>query len=188
MRKLRAFDSVTLDGYFSGPNGDFSWSAKNPNDAEWNAFVSNNAKGGGVLVMGRKTYEIMKSYWPSPSAHRDFPEVAEQMSTRLKVVFSRTLKSADWSNTKIVNDDLVTAMRKMKAESGGDMTILGSGTIVSQLAQAGLIDEYEFVMTPVVLGAGRTLFEGMKGKHDLTLKQSRSFHNGNVVLWYEPAA
>jgi dihydrofolate reductase len=68
------------------------------------------------------------------------------------------------------------------------MTILGSGSIVSQLAPAGLIDEYEFVMTPVVLGEGRTLFEGMKGKHHLTLKQSRSFHNGNVVLWYEPAA
>jgi dihydrofolate reductase len=188
MRKLRAFDSLTLDGYFSGPNGDFSWSAKNPNDAEWNAFVSNNAKNGGILVMGRKTYEIMKSYWPSPPARRDFPEVAEQMNSLPKVVFSRSLKSADWSNTKIVKDDPAAVISAMKKESGGDLTILGSGSIVSQLAQAGLIDEYEFVMTPVVLGEGRTLFEGMKGKHDLTLKQSRSFHNGNVVLWYEPAA
>jgi len=110
------------------------------------------------------------------------------MNSLPKVVFSRTLNSAAWSNTKIVKDDPAATVRKMKQESGGDMTILGSGSIVSQLAQAGLIDEYEFVMTPVVLGEGRTLFEGMKGKHDLTLKQSRSFHNGNVVLWYEPAA
>jgi dihydrofolate reductase len=188
MRKLRAFDSVTVDGYFSGPDGDFSWSGKNADDAEWNAFVSDNAKSGGVLVFGRKTYEIMKSFWPTPQAKKDFPTVAEQMNALPKVVFSRTLNSAAWNNTKIVKDDPVAAMRKMKEEPGDDMTILGSGSIVSQLAQAGLIDEYEFVMTPIVLGEGRTLFEGVKGKHPLTLTKTRSFTNGNVVLWYEPAA
>jgi dihydrofolate reductase len=179
---------VTVDGYFSGPNGDFSWAGKNPDDDEWNAFVANNAKGGGVLVFGRKTYEIMKSYWPTPPAKRDFPEVAEQMNARQKIVFSKTLNSAAWSNTRIVQDDPVAVLRKMKQEPGADMTILGSGTIVSQLAEAGLIDEYEFVMVPVVLGEGRTLFEGVKGKHPLTLTKTRSFDNGNVVLWYAPAA
>jgi len=188
MRKLRAVDSLTVDGYFSGPDGDFSWSGKNPNDVEWNAFVSDNAKSGGVLVFGRKTYEIMKSFWPTPQAKKDFPAVAEHMNALPKVVFSRTLNSAAWNNTTIVKDDPVAAMRKMKLEPGKNMTILGSGTIVSQLAQAGLIDEYEFVMTPVVLGEGRTLFEGVKGKHSLALKRTRSFANGNVVLWYEPAA
>jgi dihydrofolate reductase len=188
MRKLRTFDSVTLDGYFSGPNGDFSWANKNPSDTEWNKFVSNNAKDGGTLIMGRKTYEIMKSFWPSDAAKKDFPDVAERMNALPKVVFSRTLKSSDWNNTTLVSDDPATAIRKMKQESGPEMTILGSGSIVAQLAQAGLIDEYEFVLTPIVLGEGRTLFEGVKGKQPLTLKQTRSFNNGNVVLWYEPAA
>jgi dihydrofolate reductase len=130
----------------------------------------------------------MKSYWPSPQAKKDFPEVADQMNSLPKIVFSRSLNSVSWANTKLVKNDPVAVLKAMKQESGGDMTILGSGSIVTQLAQAGLIDEYEFVMTPVVLGEGRTLFEGVKGKHELTLKNSRSFSNGNVVLWYEPAA
>ena len=104
-----------------------------------------------------------------------------------KVVFSRTLDAASWQNTRLVKDDIAAEVRRMKSASGGDIAILGSGSIVAQLASAGLIDEYQIVVNPIVLGSGRTLFEGVGKKLNLKLTSSRAFSNGNVVLGYEPA-
>jgi len=103
-----------------------------------------------------------------------------------KVVFSRTLDKASWENTTLVKGDIVTAVRRMKKEPGPGMAILGSGSIVSQLTQARLIDEYQIVVNPVVLGKGKTMFDGIKDKLTLKLTKTRAFGNGNVVLWYEP--
>ena len=186
MRKLVVFNSVTLDGYFAGINGDMSWAHKQ--DAEWNAFVADNAKGESQLLFGRITYQMMASFWPTPAAIENFPIVAQGMNSGPKVVFSRTLDKASWNNTKLVKRDLAAEVRKMKNEPGDNMVILGSGTIVSQLAQEGLIDEFQIVVNPVVLGQGKSMFDGIKEK--LTLKQTRTrtFGNGNVLLCYEPMA
>jgi dihydrofolate reductase len=186
MRKLAVFNNVTLDGYFVTMNGDMSWAHKQ--DAEWNAFVQGNASGGGELLFGRITYEMMASYWPTPHAIENFPVVAEGMNNLPKVVFSRTMDKASWSNTKLVKGDLAAEVRKMKKEPGKDMVILGSGSIVSQLAQQGLIDEYQVAVNPIVLGKGRTMFDGVKDKLTLKLTKTRPFANGSVVLCYEPAA
>ena len=188
MRKLVVFNSVTLDGYFADVNGDMSFAHKDNKDAEWNAFVEENASGGGALVFGRVTYELMKSYWPTPIAIKNDPVVAERMNSMPKVVFSRTLDKASWNNTKLVRHCMAEEIRKMKKEPGEGMAILGSGSIVSQLAQEGLIDEYQIVVNPVVLGKGRTLFGGIKESLTLKLIKSRTFHNGSVFLCYEPAA
>jgi dihydrofolate reductase len=93
-----------------------------------------------------------------------------------------------WSNTKLVKGDITAEVRKMKNEPGPGMVIFGSGIVVSQLAQAGLIDEYQIVVNPIVLGAGRTMFEGIAEKLSLKLTKARTFGNGNVLLCYEPAA
>jgi dihydrofolate reductase len=186
MRKLAVFNNVTLDGYFVTMNGDMSWAHKQ--DAEWNAFVQANASGGGELLFGRITYEMMASYWPTPHAIENFPVVAEGMNNLPKAVFSRTLDRASWSNTKLVKGDLAAEVRKMKKQPGKDMVILGSGSIVSQLAQEGLIDEYQVAVNPIVLGKGRTMFDGVKDKLTLKLTKTRPFANGSVVLCYEPAA
>ena len=188
MRKLMVFNNVTLDGYFADSNGDMRWAHKESQDAEFNAFVAENASGGGELVFGRITYELMASYWPTPLAMRNDPVVAEGMNKLPKVVFSRTLDKASWSNTKLVKGDVAAAMRKMKNEPGKDMAILGSGSIVSQLAQQGLIDEFQVMVNPVVLGKGRTMFDGVEKKLNLKLARTRSFGNGNVLLCYEPVA
>ena len=187
MRKLVVFNQVTLDGYFSGMNGDISW-AKGHQDAEFKEFAAENAKGGGVLVFGRITYELMMSYWPTPIASKNDPIVAEQMNNLPKVVFSRTLDKASWNNTKLVKGDLAAEIRKMKKEPGEDMAIMGSGSIVSQLAQEGLIDEYQIVVNPIVLGEGRTMFDGIEKELTLKLTKTRPFGNGNVLLCYEPMA
>jgi dihydrofolate reductase len=188
MRKLIVFNHVSLDGYFVDANGDMSWAKADHQDEEWNSFVAENASGGGVLVFGRITYELMAGFWPTPSAIESMPVVAEGMNSMPKVVFSRTLDQASWNNTKLVKGDLAAEIRKMKKEPGDGMAIMGSGSIVSQLAQEGLIDEYQVVVNPVVLGQGRTMFDGVKDKLNLTLTKTRAFGNGNVYLCYEPAA
>ena len=186
MRRLIAFEQVSLDGFFVDAKGDMSWAHKQ--DPEWNAFAASNASGDGALLFGRLTYEMMASFWPTPAAMERMPAVAEGMNNLPKVVFSRTLEKASWKNTKVVKGDIVAEVRKMKKESGPGMAILGSGSIVSQLAQAGLIDELQMVVNPTVLGKGRTLFEGVKEKLGLKLIKTRAFGNGNVVLYYEPMA
>ncbi|HXG65337.1 MAG TPA: dihydrofolate reductase family protein [Blastocatellia bacterium] len=188
MRKLVVFNHVTLDGYFVDKNGDMSWAKADHQDAEWNAFVAENASGGGVLVFGRITYDLMAGFWPTPFAMETMPVVAERMNNLPKVVFSKTLDKASWNNTKLVKGDPAAEIRKIKQELGEGMVILGSGSIVSQLAQEGLIDEYQIVVNPVVLGKGRTMFDGVKEKLTLKLTKTRAFGNGNVLLCYEPVA
>jgi dihydrofolate reductase len=184
MRKLIVFNSVTLDGYFTDLNGDMSWAHRN--DEEWNAFVEGNASGGGVLLFGRITYQMMAGWWPTEMAIKAYPAVARQMNCLPKVVFSRTLDKATWNNTTLVNDNIPSAIRRMKSEPGQDMVIFGSGTIISQLTQERLIDEYQVVIVPVVIGSGKSMFDGVRNKLDLKLAQSRVFRNGNVFLCYEP--
>ena len=188
MRKLAVFNHLSLDGYFVDMNGSMSWAKSGTKDAEWNAFVAENAKGDGLLLFGRVTYELMASFWPTPMADQHDPVVAERMNKLPKVVFSKTLDKASWSNTRLVKGDMVAEIRKMKKEPGEDMVILGSGSIVSQLAQEGLIDAYQVVVNPIVLGKGRTMFDGVKEKLNLKLTKTRAFGNGNVFLCYEPAA
>lgn len=189
MRSLIVFNNITLDGYFTGPNGEFSWahdSGVAPPDPEFDAFVAGNAEGGGELLFGRITYAMMAGYWPSAMAHENDPVVAERMNALPKVVFSRTLESAGWSNTRLVKSELIAAVRAMKAAPGDGMVLLGSGSIVAQLAAAGLVDEYQLVVHPVVLGAGRTMFEGVGGPLAFRRTQSRAFAGGKVLLTYVP--
>ena len=188
MRKLSVFNTVTLEGYFTGANGDLSWAHNGAgNDEEWTEFVEKNASGGGTLLFGRVTYDMMAGYWPTPQAMKDAPVVARQMNEMPKVVFSKSLDNVEWQNTTLLRKDLAGEVRRLKREPGEGITILGSGTLVSQLASAGLIDEYQLVVKPVVIGQGRTLFDGVRKKLSFRAKEARSFRNGNVLLSYEPA-
>jgi dihydrofolate reductase len=187
MRKLIVFNHVTLDGYFVSANGEMQWAHSGNGDAEYSAFVAENASGGGHLLFGRITYDLMAGYWPTPIADQHDPVVAKGMNSMRKVVFSRTLDKATWNNTKLVKGDIVAEVRKMKDDPGPGMAILGSGSIVAQLAPEGLIDEYQVVVNPVVLGKGRTMFDGIKEKLNLKLTKTRTFSNGKVYLCYMPA-
>lgn len=188
MPKLTVFNQITLDGYFTGENGDISWAhTRKTEDPEWHSFIQGNARGGAVLVFGRVTYDMMASYWPTAEARKKDPVVAKQMNELPKIVFSKSLQKAEWNNTRVVKGDPATEMRKLKQGSGEDMVIFGSGSIVSQLAQAGLIDEYQLIVVPVALGKGRSMFEGIEQQITLKPTTSRSFRNGNVLLCYEPS-
>jgi dihydrofolate reductase len=188
MRRLIVFNHITLDGYFTDSDGNMAWAHAGGDDPEFAAFTAQNASGGGQLLFGRVTYDLMASYWPTPMAAQQMPAVAQGMNTMPKVVFSRTLETAAWRNTRLVKDDLVAAVRQLKEEPGPGMVILGSGSIVAQLAPEGLIDEYQTVVNPVVLGKGRTMFDGVRAPLDLKLTNSRTFRNGKVWLCYAPVS
>ena len=182
MRRLIVFNQVSLDGYIADAKGDMSWAHKD--DPEWTTFASENAGSDGMLLFGRTTYDLMVQYWPTPPAAQQNPVVAERMNDGSKVVFSRTMSTASWNNTKLVKADLAGEVRKLK-QGSQPMTILGSGSIVSQLTDAGLIDDYVVVVVPVVLGDGKRIFGGVERQRPLTLTKTRSFKNGKVVLSYE---
>lgn len=187
MRRLIMFNSITVDGYFTDAHGDMYWAYDVKPDAEFDAFVAGNASGSGQLLFGRVTYELMAAYWPTPQALKDRPEVAAGMNRMPKVVFSKKLGNASWANTQLLKGDLADEVRKLKSQPGPDMVILGSGSIVAQLAPLGLIDEYQLVLTPMALGGGRTLFDGLKERLKLKLLETRAFGNGKVLLRYAPA-
>jgi dihydrofolate reductase len=185
MPRLTAFANISLDGYFAAADGDISWFKSD--DPDWKAYTEENARGGGRLLFGRVTYELMASYWPTSIARQNDPALTERMNCLQKVVFSRTLDQVSWNNTRLVNDDLAGEVRKMKQDRGEDMVILGSGSVVSQLTQEGLIDEYQFVLHPVILGRGEAIFDGIREGRSLTLTGTRTFGNGSVLLCYESA-
>jgi dihydrofolate reductase len=157
MRKLSVFNLVTLDGYFSGQGGDISWHRVDP---EFQAYAEKNSNSGNTLLFGRVTYELMASYWPSPEAHKGRSRSSPRTSPTISSFTTPVLfQSAFFS----VREKTIFGERKLKQPSGRDLTILGSGSIVTQLAQAGLIDEYQILLNPVILGKG-TMFEGLEGQ------------------------
>ena len=184
MSKLNVFNLITLDGYIAGPGGDISWHHV---DEEFQEFAEKNSNSGSTLLFGRVTYEMMASYWTSADGMKDSPVVAAGMNGASKVVFSRTLQKADWANTRLVKDDLIGEVRKLKRQAGKGLTVLGSGSIVAQLAGAGLIDEYQILLNPVAIGKGKTMFEGLPARLSLKLTSTRTFRNGGVLLCYVPA-
>jgi len=183
MRKLTVFNFLTLNGYYKGQNGDISWHNHGSEEGE---YAAEGAQSESVLLFGRKTYEMMAGYWPTAEAHKNAPAVADGMNKSEKIVFSKTLKKADWNNSKLMKGNIVEEIKKMKGTSGNDMTILGSGSIVSQFADAGLIDQYQFMVDPVALEQGTAIFDGISHKLNLKLINTRTFKTGVVLLVYEP--
>jgi len=186
MSRLNAFVHVSIDGFFAGPNGELDWFKQTRKDDEYERYMHDSASGGSTLVMGRKTYDMMKGYWPTSQASEQDPKMAEVMTRSPKIVFSRTLKGTpdepNWKNTRVVHGIDTGEVRKLK-DASRDLTILGSGTILQQLTNLGLVDEYVLVVVPIVLGRGRRLFEDVKETR-MRLVESRGFGNGLTLLRY----
>jgi len=138
-----------------------------------------------TLLFGRKTYEKMASYWPTPIAGQKDLILAGLMNQADKLVISGILKKADWNNTKVIRGDVVPEINRLKNLPGRDITLLGSGCILTLLSKHGLIDEYEIMVDPVALGAGIPIFHRIKHPLKLKLTRMESFQSGVVLLSYE---
>lgn len=185
MPAISAFISLSLDGCYADTNSDMSWAHnQDPEQAE---FTRGNARGEARLLFGRTTYDLMASFWPSPAAAQMMPEVAKSMNAAPKLVVSRTLTSANWRNTAVISD-LISDARKLKADSGPDIAILGSGSVVAQLMDAGLLDELQVMLIPISLGGGKHLFDGVRRRIGWKTVETRSFRaTGNTFIRYQPA-
>ena len=187
MTTINVFDHITLDGHYAGPNGEIDWFKSIKKNAALDKYLKGQATGGGSLMMGRTTYQMMESYWPTPEAIKTDPNMAKVMDHSPKIVFSKSLKKVEegpnWKNIRLVHD--IDRKQILELKKKDDFTILGSGSIVQQLANLGLIDTYQLLIVPIVLGAGKPLFKGVRTT-ELKLLESKSFDNGIVIAKYKP--
>jgi dihydrofolate reductase len=182
MRQVIIFNMVTLDGFFDGPGRDIGWHNV---DAEFNEFAIAQLDTVGGLLFGRVTYEGMASYWPTPVAIQNDPEVAGKMNRVPKYVFSKTLDKADWQNTTLIKGDAAGEVAKLKQQPGQDLFIFGSAEFAAHLLAMGLIDELRVMVNPILLGSGTPLFRGLHQRIPLKLLAAQPFRSGNVLLRYK---
>ena len=192
MRKIVVLNRISMDGFFASLNQEtwgMDWFVQDP-EVDKAVHELGGDSDTPLLLLGGVTYRGFERSWvpllKDPNAPKEMKAVAEELTNMTKVVFSRTLKEDEitWENTKLFHGHLVEEVRKLKQESSADIMIMGSGTIIQQLANEGLIDEYVFIVTPVIAGEGKPLFKDVK-QFGLKLLETRAFKSGNTVLHYE---
>jgi len=188
MRKVIVTMWVTLDGFIAGPNDDMSWIIV---DDAMGAYEDAMVSAVDTLVLGRVTYQSFAGAWPhvpdNPAASEGEKEYARKVNNMRKVVFSRTLETVEWNNSTLlqeINPDDIVAL---KQEGGKNIVIYGSASIVQALTTLGLIDEYQLLVHPIVLGGGKRLFKEGSGRINLRLVETKTFDSGVVLLTYQPA-
>lgn len=183
MRKLTYFTILSLNGFYKDADDSLSW---HHHDEEGLALSLENLRSDGeTLLFGGKTYREFENFWDTPAAFESFPDIAERMRRAEKVVFSRSLDVVRWENSRLAQLDLISEVKTLKEDRGGGMTVLGSGSLVRQLANHNLIDEYQLLVDPVVLAGGTSLFAGLEHNLSLKLLESRAFKSGAMFLHYQ---
>ena len=179
MRKLIFSMNISLDGY-----ADHTVAIA---DDELHEFASDLLDSVDIILFGRVTYQLMESYWPNarkdPGATKSMIEFADKINAKPKIVFSRTLQKAEWNNTRLVKDNIVEEVVKLKRQRGKNLSIGGIG-MCQEFMKLGLIDEYWLLVQPVIIGKGRRLFESLRNRISLKLVDTKTFNSGVVVLHY----
>ncbi|MFJ6939609.1 dihydrofolate reductase family protein [Streptomyces sp. NPDC101132] len=186
MRKIIMMMSVSLDGYFEGPNREIDWHRV---DDELHGHFNQRLRAMGGFLSGRVTHELMAGFWPDADADPDAPapvaEFAGIWRDMPKTVYSRTLERADW-NTTVKREVVPAEVEELKARADGDL-VLGGADVAVTFSRLGLIDAYDIYVHPVLIGRGRSPFPDTDVLTALRLVDSRTFGNGVVGLSYTRA-
>lgn len=188
MRKLVLFLHASLDGFVEGPEGemDIGWVSY---DADLEKHAKEILSTADTVIWGRGTYQMMHSYWPTvpsdPAASEHELNHAEWIEKTAKIVFSTTLEKVEWNNSRLVKENVEEEINNLKQQPGKDMVILGSPRLAHYLMQLDLIDEYKITVSPVLLGKGLSLFQGINVKTNLKLIENKSFGSGALGLVYQ---
>ena len=182
MRKLIMWNVITLDGYFEGnQNWDLSF-----HNVIWGQELEKlsieQLRSADYLVFGRVTYEGMAAYWTNAQGEQE--EIADLMNSIPKLVFSKTLKSADWNNTTLIKENASAEIRKLKEQGGKDMYVFGSANLSETFINDNLFDEYRIEIASVILGSGRLLFRQGIASQNLSLVSTQQLLKGGVILKY----
>jgi dihydrofolate reductase len=183
-RKIVVSEWITLDGYISGPENSLDWLLGDDELGDYELDLMGNAD---TLLLGRTTYEMLGSYWPNvpnnPNAIEFDKKHARLMNAARKIVFSKTMEKGDWKETTVIKEITPEVVENLKEQPGKNIVIYGSSTIVQQLTEMGLVDEYQLLVHPTILGEGKQLFKG--GVHaKLQLVDAKKFKSGVTVLTY----
>jgi dihydrofolate reductase len=183
VRKLSLQQLVSLDGHILEEDTEYwRWWEAQPDDDELEEYFVATLRRAGTHIMGRVTYEGMAAHWPSSSEL-----VAPVMNDIPKVVFSKTLTSADWPESRIARGETVEEIARLKSEPGAEIVAHGGVRFVQSLARLGVVDEYRLYVYPIATGTGSSIFASIEGLQPLRLASSRAFpSSGAVELVYEP--
>lgn len=173
---------ISLDGYFEGENHDLSW--HHADNDEFQKFVDAQNLTIGAILMGKTTFEMMRSFWPSEEGTNADPKTATFMTQTQKYVITHGEYEPNWENTAVIHGDVFRQIEELKRQPGKDLAIFGSNMLSVSLAEAGLIDEYRIMVNPIAIGTGTPLFKGISAPLRLTLATTRPFPTGNVLLTY----
>ena len=178
---------ISVDGFVGGPNGELDWMIWDWDD-ELKRYVTELTEPIDLIIMGRKLAEGFIPYWANAVKGNEVEDhvSAMKMNDTSKVVFSKTLKSSEWENTKLATGDLGDEINKLKKQPGHDIIVYGGGNFVTNLIKQGLIDEYHLFINPVAIGNGMTIFQGLDQKLNLKLVKATAFECGIVALFYKP--
>jgi dihydrofolate reductase len=177
MRKIVAGLFISLDGVVEAPD---KWHFPYFND-EMGGAVQAMTSGNDAMLLGRRTYEEFAAYWPTST-----DDFAGYMNGTQKYVVSNTLSTAEWQNSTLVTGDVFAELARLKEGPGGNLGITGSGTLVRSLLRQGLLDELHLLLHPIVVGAGKRLFDD-GAQVPLRLTASETFGSGVLNLTYERA-
>ena len=184
MRKIILSISISLDGYFEGPQRQIDWHLV---DEELHNHFNAQLREMGAFLDGRVTHELMAEFWPTadadPSASAPIVEFSRIWREMPKIVYSTTLERADW-NTTVKRAVVVEEIEALKTEPGGDL-VIGGPDLAAEFRRLDLIDEYHIYVHPVLIGRGRPLFREFDGMTGLKLLDTKAFGNGVVLLRYE---
>jgi dihydrofolate reductase len=187
MRRLIVTMWQSLDGFIAGPNNEMDWITNNY-DAQMGEYEGGVIQNVNTLLLGRITYDSFAGAWPKVPDNPDVSEEERAYARRLnamqKIVFSRTLAKAEWVNSTLLRQDIGGSVTALKALPGENMLIYGSASIVRQLTDLHLIDEYQLLIYPVVLGKGKSLFAGLEKRAEFKLVRSHIHDSGVAELTY----
>jgi dihydrofolate reductase len=189
VRKIIVTMWVTLDGFIAGPNNDMAFVGEHY-DAAMGQYEFDLVSAADTLLLGRVTYESFAGAWPHvpdrPNADPGEVAYARLLNAMRKIVFSKTLPSAEWNNSTLLREIVPEEITRLKQEPGRDMIIYGSASVVQALTNHGLIDEYQLLVHPVLLGDGKPLFHNITQKVNLKLVNTEARASGVVLLTYQP--
>ena len=178
MAKLILSIMSSLDGYMEGPNKELDWHVWDDEmEAYMYRFLNQQVD---VILLGRKSYELFFAYWPSSK-----DSIAPAMNSLQKVVFSTTLEKAHWNNTTIIKENIDGEVNGLKKSAQKDLVVFGGAETISGLIKLNLIDEYQVIVNPVILGQGKPTFL-LDRKLNLKLIDTKRFRCGNVIHYYHP--
>jgi len=197
MRQIVVFDRVSADGYYAASDGNLNWAVPEP---ELDKGAAGSLDGADTMLFGRRTYDMFESFWPkalgdeatAPDPHAagrrntEMRALAQWINDAAKVVYSRTRPAVSWKNSRLVHEFDPREVAAMKAQPGRNIMVFGSGSIVSLLTEHDLVDEYQLIVNPVLLGGGQALVRGVSAPHRVELIEATTYPSGNVKLRYRP--